>query len=971
MKDTLTVALLCIVVVGVLAFATMGPEIKAATNAEFEQRGWKPVFEEPAQNKLYTCSYSLEMDEKMATATGVTTGLVIKCTLEYLVPDGPQATGMMFTPFTAIGMPYIELQYSYSVGDEHHFDLDELPALAPPYNGKAIVAESGEVISIPITTTVTNLGFASEHSSSSIGEKGTTHAKECQLEEAWAVTGDTQVIVEVEGLDDIVYDWPDGTVITIGTMLCDFTVEARTSDWTIDTAHCAFRDISVGIIDIDTSELDDTWGSSDYLHVKGNGSDIEFYRSADAGNTWRNHSEGILMPRAYSFAGLDVIDRDGNSYQDALVWNTGVREWDSEGDPINPVCKTVAQWQAYDHTQAKGCYSWEKGLPDLNANVTLYLDRDWARGAGLDGFTADEYATKSFGHDARIIINGWTIDKEDRDCVPYRDDILSIAHKSGQSIYADDQDHTDWTSNGNCSDPDNDGDFSVTAAGAVQTFTLKNNREARLGGLVQALQAPAGVPDAYITYRHDYYLTADNYPETTHESIYCWKGWRYLYMQIKPPLGEEGQTARIALEIDYYDSESHSDPHVSDSTRQTDYSYSLGEMKTRLYTKDIPMDTDLFTNVCFDLGGCQPMYIVKEIRLKLGVTGGWTIDEPRLALDTGDVLAEREFVSPHCYAKEFEHWAYRRGGISAVVDGVARGSIEWPDTSHENTIEHTGGHFDYVVGATSGIDLTNAVTLAGYASWMNQCSDAWNAGVNSTNALAATSDGTNSLKTLSAYDVIPANRVNLDTGSFQVAIRVGQFVAAPGIHYTFEAQKITGGKAHGCMYGVGGRSATDIADWLRRLSEEDEWTVVATGIDADANGYWETASSLVYSFTDDEGTLWTYALGDQPVGRLATREWALVDFYTALSGRQPFLCLSKDGQIWLICNDGYNNIAVYSKSSPTQPWERHTAPWSVENHEEPAIAALETGQFLAFANKISADVMEMLTSSTAGEDWKV
>ena len=118
------IVVFCIVgiIVGGLAFLTMGPEIKSATNAEFEQRGWKPVFEEPAADEIYTWNHSFSIEDMdMPTTTGITTGLVIQCTMRMQCTGNSVGQQMLFTPFTAAGLNYIDLQYGYSSGDEYHY----------------------------------------------------------------------------------------------------------------------------------------------------------------------------------------------------------------------------------------------------------------------------------------------------------------------------------------------------------------------------------------------------------------------------------------------------------------------------------------------------------------------------------------------------------------------------------------------------------------------------------------------------------------------------------------------------------------------------------------------------------------------------------------------------------------------------------------------------------------------------------
>jgi len=475
-------------------------------------------------------------------------------------------------------------------------------------------------------------------------------------------------------------------------------------------------------------------------------------------------------------------------------------------------------------------------------------------------------STVSYDHDGRICISGWTLDKPSRDCSPYVSDIASIVHKTEVGIYGLALSNASWTVVTGATWPNEDGEFEVTEPNGGIILTLPNNYVDRLSTHVPQQTAPEPVPQAYMTRQHDYYYNAPSNPERHHEPVYSWLGWGYLYI----PLFADYKEVDVTVTISYYGSDWHSDNHFTDSTRQTEYKYTLGELTTierKIRT------TDFLQELCVDLAATVPLRIVHSIRLLFSKAGHYRIWEPRLRLDSGSDQEDREPGHPHVYLKEFEHWEYKRGGISACVDGQYLEGIAWPDSSHKNTFEPTGGHFDYRVGAKSGIDFTTAWSLAGYLSFIERCCDAWEATYNTS--------------AVECFDLRPVNRWTSD--NMDVAVRVGQWTTAPGLHYDFTAEKIVGGQVHGWSGENGSRvrNSTCVSRLYRRATLKPDWEFVED-LSSDVHGHFHSSSKMIFrSYLFDRAFYWDYGVGwsvndVNDVGHFATREYVVGYTYGAV-----------------------------------------------------------------------------------------
>jgi len=462
--------------------------------------------------------------------------------------------------------------------------------------------------------------------------------------------------------------------------------------------------------------------------------------------------------------------------------------------------------------------------------------------------------------------------------------------------------------------------FRYVGPSNVFRFVPISNYERRQV-LVASQAAPEPVPQAYITRRHSYYThhwtTIQEYPE----SVYCWLGWRYLYVYLAAP---SPRSTRLQTTITFRRGQ-YWDNHRTDSSRQTEYEYAAGQDYTLTY--DAPVAEGV-QEICVDIGEIQskePMQIVTGIRLEFADGDDWQINEPKLCLDRGDLSSSppRDPATPHCYLKEFEHWQYRRGGMSACVDGQYLEGIAWPDSSHGNTLEPTGGHFDYRVGATSGIDFTSAWSLAGYLDFIERCSDAWDTTYSAAAAEAAFKDDEgNWLKTPHCFDLRPVNR---QTGTtFDVAVRVGQWTTAAGLHYDFTAEKIVRGQAHGWMSdptGAADRNHAN-ADTLERRKQgsSDTWAEVQS-LSSDGHGHWHSQSlETIAEYSDDVATFWNYRV-DSTYALAHVREYATMQGASAGGHRFSLLVPRASARLIHFYSTLLNGIYHLYSNPEVQYWE--------------------------------------------------
>jgi hypothetical protein len=826
-----------------------------------------------------------------------------------------------------------------------------------------------------------------------IGSKSySTHAKEMSAADQWIGADDSSIHCTWENLS---VDVPVGGVPALLQM--GFVGRFDTDHWgDCGSEWGAFADIAFSGADVDTSAYGKhilTDPDHPDCYAEGVGSGYVFYgpNYLAAPYTYGLFTSSINAPLQYDFSGLSVADMDNDLLSDLEIWCSGVRNIDTINHiDLGPVKKTLDEWRATSLTQKYGVVSGDVNPPDLLPTVYFWIDKDSAQAHNLEGFAVSgDCSDVSHDHDGRIEVEGWLLSSTDRSSAPWRSDIASIEHLDDVSIYANALEHTDWVGEG-ATVPDAGGNFQVSEIDGKLTLELPSNYIARQAAVGSVGAIP--IPEAYWRRKNGYFYGQGN-PVEGWEAVYCWLGWSYLYfdMVVPPTLTE------VTLTIEYYSDETFQDNHLSDSTRQSSYNYSSGELHTATCTKAITVIVEGRAQFTFDLmdlvnGVFPPLGIVKSVSIAFDVIGNYQFSsEPTLVLDKGTLDTTCWIVSgagssvyngtyvnsgmtlygnpvywkttdhychlqiysstppynywiliwwdgqnyhvgyyngttlpgtwynseghlpaptlsnpgrpastPHCWAKEFEHFAYKDGGMSAHTDGIFHRAIWWPDQYKPNTLEKdTGGHLNPLYGAESGIDFTTAFSLAAYLSLIGTSGDAWYATYDSLAADDATVDADDVvLKILDCYDLRPRMVLtgvmdnNIDGGvELDVALRVGQWTAVPGLQYVWHTDKFIGGQGHGRASDSGrDRSDTDFTSvWRRELGSDDEWLIFEADVDSDNQGHWHSQSGMVEkSYASNVATRYEYAVGPNStnptsIGCFATREFAVGTTYKGMS----------------------------------------------------------------------------------------
>ena len=501
-----------------------------------------------------------------------------------------------------------------------------------------------------------------------------------------------------------------------------------------------------------------------------------------------------------------------------------------------------------------------------------------------------DLATPSFQHDGTFIFDAWPLSATSRNGGQYMTDVCRFEVDANIGIYADAHTHEDWAGT-NVSTPTAGGEFTVGAGGGSLALALACNYPARQAavGAIDAIP----VPTAYLTRRHDILFGTGN-PVEAHEAVWDWRG-RYLTQSFKDLSLPCDLTCRIVY---YDDIDGCSDNHKSDSTRQTEYSYSAGDAYTLERTITVTYaDGSGWSPVLVDLYDEQnghPLARVESIEWEFPAAGTYTMTEPQLVLDPGDrqELASgtpgyREAPTNNgAQVKIDESWRYAQGVVSAHVNGYCDAVMCAPDRAKATLIERCMDTLNVLIGAKTGQDMTTCYSLGAWP--VANAGEAWDFIHSSGNEAMHMKDSDDAvLKTLAVSDICPvvaegeqAGEINLD-----VAVRCYSVTCVRGLHYAFAGTKYVGGRGHGMMAEKSlpndyprARNATGGSLQRRHLNSSNPWQTVETDLTSDEHGHWGSAAWEIAD-TDAARTLWEYAVNADSMGRFATREFALLEIY--------------------------------------------------------------------------------------------
>jgi len=709
--------------------------------------------------------------------------------------------------------------------------------------------------------------------------------------------------------------------------------------------HYSLTDLTFNGQVVDLSEYTErVWLSvgDDDFSGEGVAGGVNLWISAGHGDGFADYpgwGTAIRAPYHYHFA-LEVVDMKGVSVPDLVVWCSGVL--DNDG---NPVGHTVAGWNALDFVQTRGliCFDSVPLNPEnASGTVKFWADRDNMIALGLEvgdegAETPADTATLSFDHDGRLIIDGWFVSATSRTESPYRTDIATIVHRDNVSLYGPGPAlaHTDWVGDG-VTTPDAGGNFEVTEVGGTLTLTIPQNYTARQAAVGNV--GSIAIPTAYWVRKADGQYSLGSPPED-HEGVYCWLGFGYLRQNITTPAA-----CNVAMSATYHDAEVFTDSHISDE-RQDDYEYDAGASLT--FTTTTPLASGVSETALWDL--CNPDHafcLVTTLQLTFDTVGVYQFtSNPLLCLDPGDTQTTpaRAAVTPHARILHKEHFRYREGGVSAVVDGVYDRSVWWPDqfSPYDNQLErYTGGMYLVVLIAGGSIDGTTCLPLESYLSLMELCGDHTITTYSAANATAALTRDGHTLTVLAAWDLkqrVPEDGEVDDVTGLPVAVRVGQWNAVRGLPYTFTVRHVVKGRIHGWVTDEAGKRARNVNAYTpagelyrRHFGGSSAYTEDVEAVVSDGHGGFATSGLRI---VDTDHAIFDYAIkweGSEDyvtAGRLRTREWAVL--LGVVTGGVPCLAFSHHAvSRTVLCSDvrlaphGPGHTKIQRKDEGLTWWSR-------------------------------------------------
>ncbi|HOV50187.1 MAG TPA: hypothetical protein PLZ61_02480 [Candidatus Cryosericum sp.] len=220
---------------------------------------------------------------------------------------------------------------------------------------------------------------------------------------------------------------------------------------------------------------------------------------------------------------------------------------------------------------------------------------DLLSGGAIGPFTITPESLRELGHDATdtaIVLRVAPINIDN--CYAYEDfdfDGLNFIHREDVSIYGPEpaHDHSSWVGSAGAASPSASGEFAVARTGddpPKLTLDIASGYEQRLSD-IPAQDFPVGMPGApfmYWTRRADAFRVYDGQPGGTTgnpysvpaEGVYCWLGWAWMDWHFNAPAASSLIVTVTSRRYQFFDN------HLTDSTRQTDFSWAhLGDEQHR------------------------------------------------------------------------------------------------------------------------------------------------------------------------------------------------------------------------------------------------------------------------------------------------------------------------------------------------------------------------------------------------------
>lgn len=548
----------------------------------------------------------------------------------------------------------------------------------------------------------------------------------------------------------------------------------------------------------------------------------------------------------------------------------------------------------------------------------------------------------SFKHDATFIIDGWPLSSQDRTSSPYVHDVAKLVYDNPKGIYGEAHTHSSWYSPDSSAQITSGGNVAVSGSVGKLKLDLKCNYVERQQKVGQEDEIP--VPLAYMSRRHDSCLGMGATPET-HEAVWDWRG-RYLMLSFNI----DSLPQKVGVEIEYYnDLDNISDNHKTDSTRQTEYSYSTGELRTierEITVKDKDIETGI-SSFLIDLVDEHPVAMAKSITLTLPQTAT-KLYEPVLTHDVGD-KQEVTPISPFYRVapdstgfafKNCETWTYNQGLVSVVFNGLHKQALFMPDNAKGGPVEKCMDTLNVLIGAKTGIDLTTNYTISSWPVTISGDSFSLVYSQAAENSHMKDDAGT-VLKAFNCYDIAPCLEEFGDENEFQIpiAVRCSRMFCVAGIEYKFYSKKYVGGRCHGI-----GLKSDEPKDYPRArrgrisslykrlLGSDDKWERVdAPALLPDNHGYWVSKGVPIFDPNDEKRQLLEFAIiNDEEydsMGRFATREFANKNALIILGDGDTNCIGLKDNIVFIPYSRGKSLFLLY-----TSPADGH---WNDDESKAP------------------------------------
>ena len=631
---------------------------------------------------------------------------------------------------------------------------------------------------------------------------------------------------------------------------------------------------------------------------------------------------------------------------------------------------------------------------------------------------------------------------------------LTVTRRNNLGVYGPGPALTneDWVGSGGVTTAGAGGNFTVSGAGSL-TLALPNEYEQRLSDLVntaswadatsyevgdkvrgtsagiyrctsahtsaEATQqttgedwetvwethVPAGPPTIY------WYRRADVWYPTwpTREARYCWLGWERLAVPITAP---SACTLTVTVHWKTY---TFTDNHVTGAKRIYNDDPDWGEVGPQFGYEATAHSASWSVSVA---AGAQTVHltlvaptggetgypkfeVVTSVVISGFANGAWVIGEPTL-VQQGEGFYKRVLKTMEGWQRSYSGYEgtiyeYHAGIGSLHLDAAFEVYDAEEDNAGHSALEELGVRFfDYTVGAVSGLDLTTAASLTGWADWLTNCSECLDAERNDDAYYAAVRDDEDPPNVLTsgyAFDVCYPNaeaaevtdplEQSLGGGTANCSIRGGTWETVSGLVCAVVADDVAGGEAHGRALIFSGnllRSRERFTKLWRRPPGETTWAEVAT-LDADACGHWASDSlDEVYDYTGtapDTARRWEYGVGPNAahvtsLGNVYTREYTAEDAVgkwcegphavTDFRGISHIVYIRSGSIMYTTIDDTLSDPATSVNVSERAGTE--------EAFYNPSIVVLSHGSLLVTGDN-GEGVTRLFFSDDAGDHWRM